>query len=144
VHGALRFLNARTFHRYTGLYRFDGAMLRNVALFDRESPALVRGVDAPMGDTYCGIVGAGERTFATADTRADPRVADHPARDAIVSYCGALVRGADGRALGTLCSFDVEPRPVPVHEIPLLEAVAPLLARHVLDDAVVVPGPGAA
>ena len=134
VHAALRFLNARTFHRFTGLYRFDGTVLRNVALFDREAPALARGEDAPMHETWCAIVGTTERTFTLADARADARVVDHPARETVVSYCGALVRGGDGRTLGTLCSFDVEPRPVPELEVPLLETVAPIFARYVLDD----------
>ena len=135
AHAALRFLNGRTAHRFTGLYRFDGPVLRNVALFDRESPATVRGADAPMRETYCSIVGETGRTFATADAALDDRVGAHPARDAIVSYFGALVRGADGTAVGTLCSFDVEARPVPSHEIPLLEAAAPLLADAVLRHA---------
>jgi GAF domain-containing protein len=107
-------------------------VLRNVALFDREDPGARVGPDAPLLETYCSIVGATGATFATDDTRHDPRTAAHPARDAVVSYCGALVRAPDGRAVGTLCSFDVQARPVPSHEIPLLEAVAPLLAPAVL------------
>jgi PAS domain S-box-containing protein len=141
LHAVLRYLNARTSHRYTGLYRFDDDVLRNVALFDREEPATQSGPDAPLGETYCSIVGTTGGTFATDDTRHDPRTAAHPARDAVVSYCGALVRAPDGRAVGTLCSFDVEARPVPSHEIPLLEAVAPLLAPAVLAHAGGTPRP---
>jgi GAF domain-containing protein len=134
AHGVLRYLNARTSHRFTGLYRFDGDVLRNVALFDRAHPRTERGTDAPLHQTYCSMVGARQRTVAIEDAARDPRVADHPARDAVVSYCGALVRAPDGRALGTLCSFDVEARPVPSDEIPLMEMVAPLLAEAVLAD----------
>ena len=140
VHAALGYLNARTAHRYTGLYRFDRDVLRNVALFDRESPGLRVGADAPLGETYCAIVGAQEATFATENAPLDPRTVAHLAtRGVVVSYCGALVRTGDGRAVGTLCSFDVEARPVPTQEIPLLEAAAPLLAP-----AVVVHGATAA
>jgi PAS domain S-box-containing protein len=135
LHAVLRLLNARTSHRFTGLYRFDRTVLRNVALFDREEPAKRRGADTPMSETYCSIVGETTHTFMLENSRVDLRVEAHPARETVVSYCGALVRGADGVPLGTLCSFDVEARPVPSHEIPLLEAVAPLLARAVLDDA---------
>lgn len=135
VFAVLRYLNARTMHRYTGLYRFDGPILRNVALFDRETPTLTRGQDSPLGETYCSIVGAGGATVTLADSRRDGRMTDHPAREVVVSYCGALVRATDGTAAGTLCSFDVEARPVPSHEIPLLEAVAPLLAEAVREDA---------
>ena len=131
MHGVLAHLNARTAHRYTGLYRFDGPVLRNVALVDRDDLSVRAGADAPMRETYCGIVGETEAPFATPDAGADPRVADHPARASVVSYCGALVRDARGRAVGTLCHFDVVPRPVPAAEIPVLEAVAPLMAEAV-------------
>ena len=132
VSGALRYLNARTSHRFTGLYAFDGDILRNVALFDREHPENTRGADAPIHETYCSMVGALGRTVTIADATVDHRVAAHPARDAVVSYCGALVRGGDGVPLGTLCSFDIEARPVPSAQIPLLEAVAPLLAGAIV------------
>jgi len=128
AHGALAYLNARTTHRYTGLYRFDGPVLRSVLLVDRDDPAVRVGPDAPLRETFCAIVGETGRTFAMSDSHAEPRVVGHPARTAVVSYCGALVRDAEGRAVGTLCHFDVVPRPVPAAEILVLEAVAPLLA----------------
>ena len=31
VHAALRYLNSRTPHRFTGVYRYDGDVLRNMA-----------------------------------------------------------------------------------------------------------------
>ncbi len=131
VHGVLRYLNGRTTHRFTGLYRFDGRMLRNVALFDRLDPDSPTGADSPMQETYCAIVGELGR-FATADSRTDSAVADHPARDVVLSYCGALVRDEQGRAAGTLCHFDREPRVVPTSEIALMEAVTGLLAASVV------------
>jgi PAS domain S-box-containing protein len=131
VHAVLRYLNGRTAHRFTGLYRFDGAVLRNVALYDREEPATRVGADAPLGETYCGIVGAAERPFFTAHAGEDPRLVEHAARENVVSYCGALVRAAGGTPVGTLCHFDLRPQPVPADEIPLLEAVAPLLSPSV-------------
>ena len=49
LHAALALLNARTVHRFTGIYRYDGDTLRNVALFDRFAPDDVEhGADAPM------------------------------------------------------------------------------------------------
>lgn len=54
VHAALRYLNSRTPHRFTGVYRYDGEMLRNMALFDRFEPDQQRGGDIPMADgTLC-------------------------------------------------------------------------------------------
>ncbi len=53
LHGALAALNATTPYRLTGVYRFDGGMVRSVALFDRKNPHLTVGVDVPWQDSYC-------------------------------------------------------------------------------------------
>lgn len=135
AHAVLRALNSRTLHRYTGLYRFDAPLLRNVALFDRNAPEEQRGADSALRETYCSIVGETECSFATADTAADPRINLHPAGTRVVSYSGVLVRDANGRPIGTLCHFDTRPQPIPEQEIPVMEAVAPLLAGIVLDEA---------
>ena len=77
VQEALRFLNSRTTHRFTGVYRFDEPHLRNLALLDADLPTVTRGDDAPMEATYCSLVGAFERSFATDDAGADERLRDH-------------------------------------------------------------------
>ena len=49
LHAALGYLNERTRYRFTGLYRADPPLLRNIGLFDRENPdidASGRGGDA--------------------------------------------------------------------------------------------------
>lgn len=88
VHASLGFLNARTRHRFTGVYRFEPPMLRSVALFDRENPSVLAYHAAPLIDD-------------------------------------------GGTCIGSLCHWDVRPRIVPDMEVPLLFAVAPLLARAV-------------
>lgn len=128
---ALRYLNSRTPHRFTGLYRFDGDTLRNVHLVDVYDRGTVKGDDPPMAETYCSIVGRTEKPFAVDDTRADARLAGHPARESVISYCGVLVRDAAGRPFGTLCHFDLQPCDVPTNEIPLMERASPLLFQQV-------------
>ena len=140
AHAVLQFLNGRTAHRFTGLYRFDDDVLRNVALHDRADPATRVGADALRRETYCGIVGATEQPFFTVHAGEDPRLIEHAARASVVSYCGALVRSVDGTPVGTLCHFDLRSQPVPADEIPLLEAIAPLLTPFVAP--VVALGPG--
>lgn len=54
--GVLALLNARVPHRFTGVYRLDPPVLRNVRLYDRHNPRLVVGADAPLRETYCSIV----------------------------------------------------------------------------------------
>jgi CheY-like chemotaxis protein/nitrogen-specific signal transduction histidine kinase len=134
LHDALRFLNSRTPHRFTGLYRFEPPTLHNIALFDSETPGATKGADAPMAETYCSIVGKHERGFTSEDTRHDDRLRTHPARTTIISYCGVLLRDAEGRPFGTLCHFDLVPSEVPIREMPLMEAAAPLLMDVIARD----------
>lgn len=132
IHEALRFLNSRTAHRFTGIYRFDAATLRNVHLLDAEDASVVTGADAPMSETYCSIVGALERPFTTDDTLRDDRLREHPARASIRSYCGVPLRGPDDTPFGSLCHFDVVPCDVPVAELALMEAATALIMRSLL------------
>lgn len=131
VHAACALLNARTTHRFTGVYRLETPVLRNVYLYDREQPAVPRGEDSTARETYCSIVLASGAAFATADSLADPRLHEHPARDSVRSYFGVPLRRADDSRYGTLCHFDVVPRKIPHEERGLMEAVAPLVMQEV-------------
>ncbi|MGH7664626.1 MAG: hypothetical protein ACRENI_10080 [Gemmatimonadaceae bacterium] len=134
VHAALRFLNARTSHRFTGIYRFDPPTLRNVRLYDKENPRLDVGADAPMRETYCSIVGETRGPFATGDTRSDPRLVTHPARESVIAYCGVPLGSQ-----GTLCHFDLTPRPTCEDEIDVLQAAAPLIESRLMKDGAFAP-----
>jgi hypothetical protein len=130
LHAALAFLNGRTRHRYTGVYRFDPPLLRNVCLFDRENPPLALGGDVPMAETYCSLVGERAALFGTPNAARDERLVGHPARDVVRAYCGVPLRGGDGRCIGTLCHYDLRPRLTPDREIPLMERAAALIAAR--------------
>ena len=168
IHAALAFLNGCGAHRFSGIYRFDGDMLRNVHLVDRTDASVRVGPDAPMRETYCSIVTRERRPFRTVDTLKDDRLADHPARRMVQSYCGVLLRRGDGTLFGTLCNFDLVPQhsapaelavlwpiavppvvyPVPVSCVPAAAAVAAVESRRssiaAADSAVQVPGTPAA
>jgi len=124
AHEALRFLNSRTSHRFTAIYRFAPPLLCNLALVDSYLNEVRRGDDPPLNETYCSIVGEGEHSFTTADARHDARLATHPARLTVASYCGVLLRDSEGAPFGTLCHFDLVPCEVPASEMPLMEAAA--------------------
>lgn len=127
VQEALQFLNSRTSHRFTAIYRFEAATLRNLFMVDSYNPEVKLSVDAPLAQTYGAIVRDTRSTFATEDARNDDRIRTHPGRREVVSYCGVLLRDTAGGAFGALCHFDVVPSDVPASEIPLMEAAAPLL-----------------
>lgn len=136
LHKALGFLNGRASHRFTGVYRLDPPMLRNMLLFDRQNPDLEVGGDAPLRETYCSIVGDTKEPFSTADALRDESLREHPAINSVMSYCGVPLGADDAEPFGTLCHFDFAPRSIPQAEIPLLEEAARLITAKLRQEAV--------
>ena len=129
LHAFLGALNSRVPHRFTGIYRFEDPILRNVRLFDRENPHLEVGTDLPLREAYCSIVHREHIPFATDDARSDERIPASLAAGTTIAYCGVPL----GQA-GALCHFDLRARPVVKEEIPLMAALAdPLLERLTRD-----------
>lgn len=123
VHAALRFLNASAPHRFTGIYRFEGEVVHNILLFDRKNPHLLVGDDVPRRESYCSLA-ARDGFFATSDTAEDARREGGRRRDsAVLSYCGVLLRDAQGEPAGTLCHFDLQARHDPAQALAILRAV---------------------
>ena len=129
VPAALAYLNARTPHRYTGIWRYEGDTLRSAALYDRANPALRRGEDAPLSATYCAVVGQQSPLViheAATDARAQVQAVPTP----VVSYCGVLIQDAQGRPFGTLCHYDLQRCQPRLSDLPLLEAAGALFYQH--------------
>lgn len=129
IHAALKYLNSRTPHQYTGIFRFDGDMLRNEVLFDRYNPQLLKGADAPMVATYCSLVGRQEAPLEITDATTDVRVKGK-IETPVISYCGVLIRDAAGKAFGTLCHYDMQRCEERTADLPLLQAAAKMLYQH--------------
>jgi hypothetical protein len=131
LHPALGLLNARTAHRFTGVYRFDGDWLRSVALFDRWNPEGFRGADAPMRETFCAIVPTQGSTLEVVDGATDKRF-PWMSENAVVSYCGTLIRSDAGDPFGTLCHFDMSRCEAASSQLfPLMVAAAPMIYRAI-------------
>lgn len=126
VHAALRYLNSRTPHRFTGVYRYDSEMLRNMVLFDRFEPEKLRGIDIPMAAAYCAYVGRSREPLEFADARGDARFPYLPGSP-VVCYSGVLISMPEGEPYGTLCHYDVQRCQTRTSDIPLLKAAAPLI-----------------
>ena len=126
LHDGLRFLNARTPHRYTGIYRYDGDMLRNVYLYDQFEPSARKGDDVKLTDAYCAIVGERRSPVEFADINEEESIDVKPG-SAVVSYCGALITDDHGEPFGTLCHYDTKPSQARLSDAPILAAIAPLI-----------------
>lgn len=134
VHNALRYLNSRTPHRFTGVYRYDGEMLRNLALFDRSEPEKQRGIDIPMVHAYCANVGRDREPLEFANAQGDGRFPYLPGSP-VVCYSGVLISSPEGIPYGTLCHYDVMPCEIRTSDIPLLQAAVPLIYDAVVESA---------
>jgi hypothetical protein len=106
---ALAFLNGTTDYRFTGMFHFNGIMLENVALFDRENPGVRKAPDVEASLSYCSMMRASGQPLRFAESTKDPRVAAHPAREAVQAYCGVPLMDPNGNVLGSLCHYSEEP-----------------------------------
>ncbi len=123
VHAALKYLNSRTPHRYTGIFRFDGDVLHNELLFDRYDSELLKGGATPMEATYCSLVGRQEAPLEITDSAVDDRVKG-VIDTSVVSYCGVLIQDEAGKPFGTLCHYDMQRCEERTTDLPLLQAAA--------------------
>lgn len=121
---ALKLLNRSAGLRYTAVYRFDGETLKCLALFDRDTIGLQVWPDGPVRESYCTFLRR-NLVFVVEDSAHDPLVAGHPKRDIVFSYCGAALRGPNGKPWGSICHFDLVPRTVSPADVELLVRVAP-------------------
>lgn len=129
VEAGLKFLNARTAYRYTGIYRLEGAMMRNIYLYDRLGQAVSNFAKVPLGDSFCQFVLA-EGGFCTSDSAHDERLIGHPYRGVFNAYFGLPLSRRPGTLYGTLCHFDFKPLVIDDSEIEFLQSVAPWLMDY--------------
>ena len=122
----LRVLNSRTPHRFTGVFRYDHDMLRNVALVDSHDLAVHSGPDVRLVDAYCDYMSDDVDSLEFSDALSDGRFEPKPGNP-VISYCGVLIRDRQGVPYGSLCHFDPQPCQPRVSDVPLLREVAPLI-----------------
>jgi hypothetical protein len=109
LEAGLRFLNARTAFRYTAIYRFEGTMMRNLYLFDRQGETVSDFEKVPLGDSFCQFVMA-ENGFHTTDSSLDERLRGHPYQGVLNAYFGLPLSRKPGTIYGTFCHFDFKPQ----------------------------------
>jgi hypothetical protein len=124
---ALASLNSRVPHRYTAVYRLDGALLRNVELVDKAGEARPEFLEAvPLGTSFCQFV-LRDGVFLTSNSAHDDRLEGHPYKGVMVAYHGVPIPRPEGGLFGTLCHFDVLEQPLSDAEFENLRGVARVL-----------------
>lgn len=130
VRGALRYLNAQTPHRFTGLYEFRDPRLDNLHIVDKQNPDTTSLPDVPVTATYCAFARSTRRPVAIEDARLDERFEDHPARNEIISYTGVPLIDRMGEVFGTICHYDYAAVEISAENVALLEAMSALLLNE--------------
>ncbi|MBD2025259.1 GAF domain-containing protein [Leptolyngbya sp. FACHB-711] len=133
VRAALQFLNSISRHRFTAVFRFEGDILRNLHLIDRENPKIERCPDLPVIESYCLFVRSAVKPFIVSESLEDDRVQGHPKQQMVRSYCGVPLLDENGELFGTICHFDFKPIPFTAEEAFLLDEIAPYLVRAIQD-----------
>jgi GAF domain-containing protein len=126
---ALAYLVGLSDYRFIGIWRFQDGRANAAVHYDRENPAQLTATEVADTATYCCYVRDSRGVFTTANSLLDPRVQDHPARGAVLAYCGVPIMDAEGALLGTLCHYDLQPRDPAQLDLELLLQAAAELAR---------------
>jgi GAF domain-containing protein len=127
LRAAVIHLNRRTNHRFTAVLQFGPAMLNSICFYDRDHPETTSCDDIPEEASYCVLVKRRKAPLVIGNAPEDPRVVDHPARQQVQAYCGFPLTDDEGTVIGTLCHFDVQPRPVDHDPLDLMRVLADLL-----------------
>jgi len=121
---ALRLLNGRAPHRYTGIFKYTPAILLNIYMVDAFEPNVTKGVNVPNEDAYCLLLSNKHKVaFGRAEDAPCPIKLASP----VVSYCGVLLVRSSGEPFGSLCHYDVARCQEPSTQMPYLEAIAPYI-----------------
>jgi len=125
---AMRWLNQQVPYRFTAIFRFDGDILRNVCLVDKENAEVTRCADQPVMDSYCIYIHRSSEQFRLEDSLSDKRVVDHPKRASYRCYYGIPLFDRDNRMVGTVCHFNADPIVLTDSIVSTLDDLGPVIA----------------
>ncbi|VTU24209.1 hypothetical protein E5CHR_01746 [Variovorax sp. PBL-E5] len=100
----------RTDYRFIGIWRFEDGKANAAVHYDRENPDVLTAQEVPDTATYCCFVRESHAPFMTPNALVDERLAQHPARAQVLTYCRVPLMDSAGTILGTLCHYDLVPR----------------------------------
>ena len=90
---AMRWPNDGVPYRFTAFFAFDGDMLRNICLVDKENASITRCADQPITDSYCIYIHRTGERFSVEEAMRDSRVEGHPKRRSYPCYYGIPLSG---------------------------------------------------
>lgn len=136
---AMRWLNDRVPYRFTAIFAFDGEMLRNICLIDKQNQNITNCSDQPVTESYCMYIHRSGESFGVEEALQDERVAGHPKRQSFQCYYGIPLFDAKGKMLGTVCHFDSMPVRVTEEVAAALDDLAPQISEAAFSASEVNP-----
>jgi hypothetical protein len=126
---AMRSLNAMSRYRFTAVFAFEGDLLRNLCLVDKEDKNVKTCADQPITESYCIFIQRSGERFSVEHALQDMRVDRHPKQRDYQCYYGIPLLGRNGKLLGTVCHFDKDAVPVSGDVVTALDDLAPVIAE---------------
>lgn len=130
--GGLEFLNRRVPHRFTAVYKLEGSLLRNVAIYDKQEevvPDML--LTVPLEQSFCQFVlRDGGFNVGMTDTKADT-LEGHVYQGVMNSYVGFPLTHTGADLFGTFCHFDFPALDVEEDEYAYLVKAARVLPTYV-------------
>lgn len=128
VAGGLRELNLGVPHRYSGIFKLDGALLQNTHMFDKQGLPRPDGLETVvLADSFCQVV-LRDGFLLTDNSGDEPRLSSSPYQNVVVAYHGVPILDNAGELSGTLCHFDMVEQSISDSEFACLQEAARLFA----------------
>ncbi|MFM9901330.1 MAG: guanylate cyclase [Polaromonas sp.] len=131
LEAGLSVLNQRVPHRFTAVFKLDGAMMRNVAIVDKLGEVVPESFKViPFENSFCQFV-LRDGSFTTHDSAVDNRLDGHVYKGVLNTYVGLPISENNGELFGTLCHFDFPPQNLPESEFQFLNQAVKVLPPYV-------------
>ena len=128
VLGGLTALNHGVPHRYSGIFKLDGELLRNTHMFDKQGELRPESLETVvLAESFCQVVLRDGFLIADHSGR-DERLATSPYQNVVVAYHGVPILDNAGELSGTLCHFDLVEQSISDAEFACLQEAARLFA----------------
>ncbi len=129
ISAAIAELNSGVPHRYSGIFKLDGELLKNTHMFDKLGQAKPESLEVVvLKDSFCQIV-MRDGFFLTDHTLTDDRLNYSPFKGVVMSYHGVPLLNNVGELGGTLCHFDLVEQAISDDEFLCLQEAAKIFPR---------------
>ena len=112
IMAALKYLNSRIDHRFTAIYKFQGAMQRAVFLYDKQGHSSTRFNAIATSETLGRFITASQ-PFGVTNSATDAFLNENGHRSLVTSFYGVALSRAGAKPTGSLCHFDLKPQTLP-------------------------------